>query len=453
MQKVGNDTDLTEGVIWKKLLRFFFPILLGLLFQQLYNTADAIIVGKIVGTDALAAVGGSATQIINLVLGFFTGLASGATVIVSQFYGAHDYERVSLTVHTILTFYFIVGAVLTVLGYFLAPWALEVVKNPKDIMALSTDYLRIYFVGTLPMLLFNVGSGILRAVGDSRRPLYFLITCCFINIGLDLLFVAVLDWGVKGAGWATVIAQAISALLVLTNMFRTDRPYKLVLSKLKIDYYSLRDALWLGIPAGLQSSMYSLSNLIIQSAVNGLGTAVVAAWSAVGKLDGIYWTFSDAFGAAICAFVGQCFGAKKFDRMKESFKVCLKIMLGTTVVISSLLMLFARPGLHIISDDPEVIDYSVEMLYYFAPFYVIWSFIEIISNTLRGAGDSLRPTVIILLGVCVVRILWVLFVVPQWNSVFGISISYGVSWTITATALILYYRYSHWLERLRGIRK
>lgn len=453
MEKRIERGDLTEGVIWKKLLLFFFPILFGMLFQQLYATADAIIVGKFVGTDALAAVGGSATQIINLVIGFFTGLASGATVIVSQYFGAKDSERVSLTVHTIVAFYVIVGIILAVVGYILTPWALEIVKNPADIMDLSVEYLRIYFIGALPMLIFNVGSGILRAVGDSKRPLYFLITCCFINIILDLLFVAVFDYGVAGAGWATVISQTISAVLVILNMSLTSGPHKLHFTKLKIDYYSLRDALWLGIPAGIQSSMYSLSNLIIQSAINGLGTVVIAAWSAVGKLDGLYWTTSNAFGAAICAFVGQCFGAKKYGRMKKSVSTCMVIDLGTTMVISGLLLALARPGFSIISDDPEVIEYATEMLFYFAPYYIVWSFIEIISNTLRGAGDSVRPTIIIMLGVCVIRILWVLFVVPNWYTVKCISLSYPVTWSITAVALIIYYTCSGWLERVRGVPK
>ena len=453
MEKRIERGNLTEGVIWKKLLLFFFPILFGMLFQQLYATADAIIVGKFVGTDALAAVGGSATQIINLVIGFFTGLASGATVIVSQYFGAKDDERVSLTVHTIITFYIIVGIILAVLGYIFTPWALEAVKNPADIMDLSVEYLRIYFIGALPMLIFNVGSGILRAVGDSKRPLYFLITCCFINIGLDLLFVAVFDYGVAGAGWATVISQTISAILVTLNMCLTNGPHKLHFTKLKIDYYSLRDALWLGIPAGVQSSMYSVSNLIIQSAINGLGTTVIAAWSAVGKLDGLYWTTSNSFGAAICAFVGQCFGARKYGRMKKSVSTCMVIDLGTTMVISGLLLALARPGFSIISDDPEVIEYATEMLFYFAPYYIVWSFIEIISNTLRGAGDSVRPTIIIMLGVCLIRILWVMFVVPNWYTVKCISLSYPVTWSITAVALIIYYTCSGWLERVRGVPK
>lgn len=443
-------SDLTEGVIWKKYLLFFFPILFGLLFQQLYNTADAIIVGKFVGTDALAAVGGSSTQIINLVIGFFTGLASGATVIISQYFGAKNHEQVSLSVHTIITFCIIVGVILTILGYLLTPWMLRIVKNPEDIMDISIQYLKIYFIGALPMLIFNIGSGILRAVGDSRRPLYFLMVCCFFNIFLDIILVAVFKLGVAGAGCATVISQTISAILVTLSLCKTDGPHKLDFLKLKIDFYSLRDMLWVGIPAGVQSAMYSLSNLIVQTAVNDLGTSVIAAWSAVGKLDGVYWVTSNAMGAAICGFVGQCFGARKYDRMKQSVKVSMKIAIGSTLTLAVVLLSLARPGLSIISNDPVVIDYSVEMLWYFAPFYIVWTFIEIISNTLRGVGDSLRPTLIIMFFVCVIRIFWVYFVVPSWDTVMGISMAYPVTWTITAIVLIIYYLKSDWLKRSTG---
>lgn len=452
MEETYDRNDLTEGVIWKKFLSFFFPILFGLLFQQLYSTADGIIVGKFIGTDALAAVGGSTVQIINLITGFFTGLATGATVIVSQYYGARDNENVSKTVHTIITFYLIVGAAITALGYFFAPQLLVLCKNPEDIMDLSVTYLRIYFLGTIPNLIFNVGSGILRAVGDSRRPTGFLVCCCVINVILDLYFIINLKMGVAGAAWATIIAQFISGALVMLNMLRTPRAHRIYPSKLGIDGYALRDALWIGIPSGVQSTMYSLSNLLIQVAVNSLGTAVIASWAAVGKLDGLYWVMSNSFGAAICAMVGQCFGAGKIDRMKECVRVVMKISLCCTVVASGLLLYFAEPGFHIISNDPEVIDYSVEMMWIFAPFYIVWTFIEIISNTLRGVGDTIRPTIIIMIGVCLLRVIWVYCVFPLIPTVFGISVSYDVTWTVTAISLIIYYLRSDWLGRCTSLK-
>ena len=452
MAETMHSSSLTEGVIWKRLLAFFFPILMGTLFQQLYNTVDAIIVGRFVGTFALAAVGGSAALIVNLLVGFFVGLSSGAMVIISQCYGAGDGERLKKTIHTAVAFCILAGAGLTVLGLYLAPWALELVRCPQDILVESLAYLRIYFWGTVPLMLFNVGSGILRAMGDSRRPLYYLIICTVLNILLDLLFVTVFGLGVRGVGWATVIALSVSACLILYNLMHAEGPARLRLSGIRLHWDCLSQILRIGIPAGVQSTMYSLSNLIIQTSVNDLGSTVVAAWSTTGKLDGVFWAVSSSFGVAISAFVGQSFGAGKYDRMKQSVRVCLGMALGTTVVISTLLLTLGRYGFGIFTTDPLVIDYSVEMLSYFAPFYVIWCFIEVISNTLRGAGDAFRPMLITMIGVCGLRVLWCLFVVPRWHTVMGVSMCYPFTWTITAIIFTLYYFKSSWLERCIRLR-
>ena len=446
METTTIRNDLTEGVIWKKLLGFFFPILLGTLFQQLYNTVDAVIVGKFVGTLALAAVGGSAAQIINLVVGFFVGLSSGAMVIISQYYGAGDGERLSSAVHTAIAFSIVGGALLTVAGIAFAPQALRLVHNPEEIMTDSVLYLRIYFVGVIPLLLFNIGSGILRAVGDSRRPLYYLVICCILNIVLDILFVTVFHMGVAGVAWATVIALTVSALLIVLSLCLTVAPYQLRLENIRLHPAALRRMLYIGIPAGVQSAMYSLSNLIIQAAVNGLGTSVVAAWTTTGKLDGVFWSVSSSFGVAIMAFVGQAFGAGKYDRMKRSVRVCMGLALGSAAAISVLLLGLGKYCFRIFTDDALVIDYAVEMLSYFAPFYVVWIFIEVLSNTLRGAGDAIRPMIITIIGVCGLRVVWTLFVVPAWHTVMGISMCYPFTWIITALAFIIYYFKSDWLR-------
>ena len=447
METAGMRNDLTEGVIWRKLLRFFFPILLGTLFQQLYNTVDAIIVGQFVGTLALAAVGGSAALIINLIVGFFVGLSSGAMVIISQFYGANDRSRLSDAVHTAIAFAVAAGALLTVLGILLAPWALALVHNPPDIMADSVLYLRIYFVGMIPSLLFNIGSGILRAVGDSKRPLYYLIICCVLNIVLDIVFVTVFKMGVAGVAWATVAALTVSAALILHNLCATDAIYQLRLKELRMRESSLSRMLYIGIPAGVQSAMYSVSNLLIQAAINDLGTPVVAAWTTTGKLDGVYWSVSSSFGVAIMAFTGQAFGAGKYDRMKRSVRVCMGMALGAAVVISTLLLTLGKYGFRIFTDDPVVIAYAVEMLGYFVPFYFVWSFIEVLSNALRGAGDAMWPMMITIVGICGLRVLWTIFVVPSWHTIMGISMCYPFTWIVTALAFIVYYRKSNWLNR------
>lgn len=442
-----DKNNLTEGPIRGKLLRFLFPVMLGMLFQQLYNTVDAIIVGKYVGKEALAAVGGSPAMIINLVIGFFTGLGAGATVIAAQYFGAQNRNMLSRTVHTAFAFSLAVGAVLTVLGMWLTPWALSAVDTPPDILELSAEYLRIYFSGTIFTLIFNVGSGILRAVGDSRRPLYYLIVCCVLNIVLDLVFVKALGLGAAGVGYATVVSLAVSAVLVTVSLCLSQQAHRLRLSGIRLDLPALRQILRIGIPSGVQSAMYSASNLIIQVAINRFGTTVVAAWTAIGKFDGIFWVISNSIGITVCAFVGQCFGAGRYARMKQGVKSCFLLAAGAAAVISVLLLVFAQPGMHLITDDSGVIAYSVEMLWYFVPFYLVWSVIEVLSNTLRGAGDSVRPTLIVTVGVCLLRVLWMLFVVPVWYSVQGISMSYPVSWVITAIVLAVYYFKSNWLAR------
>ena len=442
--------DLTQGSILKSLLRFFFPILFGMLFQQLYNTVDAVVVGRVVGPEALAAVGGSPAVIINLVIGIFTGMASGATVIISQYFGSRDDERLSRAVHTILLFCLIAGAALTLLGRLSALWSLRAVKTPEDILTLSCDYLRIYYLGAIPLLLFNVASGILRAVGDSRRPLYYLGVCCGMNIALDLLFVAALRWDVNGVAWATVISQLTGAVLILVRLARSEGPERMELRRLRIDAPSLKRILYIGVPAAIQGAMYSISNILIQAAINDFGTVVVAAWTAISKFDGVYWVTSNSFGAAICTFVGQNFGAGKYDRMREGVRKWLLTTLGTSVLLSTLLIGLSRWGLRLFTTDTTVIAEATRMMWYFVPYYALWSFIEIISNTLRGAGDAIAPTLISLIGVCLLRILWIAFVVPRWHTVMCISVSYPVTWFITALAFVIYYYKSNWLARCTG---
>ena len=436
---MDNKQRLTEGVIWKKLLGFFFPILFGMLFQQLYNTVDAIIVGQFVGTGALAAVGGSSAQILNLVLGFFNGLASGATVIISQFCGAKDDEEVSRAVHTAIAFCLAAGTMLTFFFNYFAPQLLQLMKDPEDIIGLSTEYLRIYAAGTIPLMLFNIGSGILRAVGDSKRPLYYLAACCTLNIALDLLFVCVFGMGVGGAAWATVISLAISSVLVMRCLMRSNAAYKLVPSRIKFYRVSLRKIMAIGVPAGVQASMYAISNLVIQTVVNGFGTVTVAAWTATGRFDGIFWVTSTAFGTAITAFVGQCYGAGLFDRMEKSIKTCFRISFFTSIAFSVLILSVSSYGLRIITKDPEVIEAGVVIFRYFAPFYCIWIIVEIYSSSLRGMGDSFVPMIISVLGVCVFRILWMIFILPLKHTIGVMSLSYVSSWTITAIAILIYY--------------
>ena len=347
--------QITEGVIWKQLLFFFFPILFGTFFQQLYNTTDAVIVGKFVGKEALAAVGGPAATLINLLIGFFTGLSSGATVIIAQYYGAEKDEDVKKTVHTAMALSIAGGAVIMALGILFSGAALRAMNTPDEVLSLSVVYMRVYFLGVIPSLVYNMGSGILRAVGDSKRPLYFLILSCFVNIVLDILFVTVLKMGVVGVAVATALSQVISALMVLAALMRTEDSYRLFVREIRFSPVLLHNIIRIGLPAGIQSTMYSASNLIIQSSINAFGTDTIAAWTAYGKVDGIFWMIMGAYGVSITTFAGQNFGAGKYDRIKKSVRICLGMAAFTSVLLSVIVLAGGRVFFGLFTDDPGVV--------------------------------------------------------------------------------------------------
>ena len=436
-----SKNQITEGVIWKQLLFFFFPILLGTLFQQLYNTADTVVVGRFVGTKALAAVGGSTGQIVNLVVNFFVGLASGATVIIARYYGARDRIKLNNALHTAIALSIVGGIVTAVAGILLTPFLLQMMNTPADVIEGSTTYLRIYFAGIIFVFVYNIGSGILRAVGDSKRPLYFLIVCCFLNIFLDILFVVYLKLGVKGAAFATVISQAVSALLVILSLTKSVDIYRLRPNKIRF-YKSLLIAIvTIGLPAGLQSVMYGISNIIIQTSLNSLGTETVAAHTAFAKIDAIYWMISGAFSVSIITFIGQNYGARKFDRMKKSIKVCLFMDLIASLLLTTVMMVAGPYLLRLFTSDQEVIEIGMEIIHIIAPSYALFIFIEILSSSLRGMGNVVIPMLMTCGGVCVLRILWIFLFVRTHLSVTTILMSYPISWGFTAVLFIIYFMF------------
>ncbi len=436
---------ITEGVIWKQLLLFFFPIVLGTFFQQLYNTADAIIVGQYVGKEALAAVGGATGVLINLLVGFFVGVSSGASVIIAQHFGAGRRDDVSRAVHTAVAMALVSGLLLTVVGIALSEQILGWMSTPDEVMVYALPYLRIYFLGMIPQMMYNIGAGILRAVGDSRSPMVFLIAATMTNIVLDIMCVMGMRLGVAGAAIATVASQVISAVLVTYTLMRTRRIFKLELKKIAFDPRTLARIVHIGLPAGLQSVMYSLSNLIIQAGVNGFGTDVMAAWTAYGKVDGLYWMMVSAFGVAITTFVGQNFGAHQYERLKKSVRICMGMCAGVTVVLSSVLVIFGRPLLTMFTNDPNVLDTGYNIICLIAPTYITYISIEILSGAMRGAGDSLIPTIMTLTGVCLLRVFWVMGVVPRFHELNVLLISYPLTWVITSVMFIVYYMRGRWL--------
>ena len=440
MERIENTTNtIVDGVIWKGLLKFFFPIMLGTLFQQLYNTVDAVVVGQFVGTQALAAVGGSSSQIVNLFIGFFVGLSSGATVIVSQYFGAREDKGVSRAVHTAMALAFTAGAVMTVVGLVFAPAMLEIMNTTEDTMADSTLYLRIVFLSMIPSMVYNVGSSILRAIGDSRSPLYFLAAACLVNVVLDLVFVLVFRMGVAGVAIATSIAQAVSAVLVFVALCRAKGSYRIIPREIRPERELLARTVRIGLPTGLQSVLYAVSNIIITTSINGFGTDTVAAWVAFGKVDALFWLILSAFGVAIMTFVGQNYGARKFDRVHKSLKVALAIAAVTSIVYGAVLLLVGQYVFRLFTNDQTVMDVAIYMMMCMVPGYVLYVPIELISGALRGMGDTLIPTVITAVGICALRVLWIFAVVPLWHDILAITISYPISWLLTSAAFILYY--------------
>lgn len=441
---------ITEGVIWKQILLFFFPILFGTFFQQLYNAADALIVGRFVGKEALSAVGGGTGTVINLLVGFFVGLASGATVIISQYYGAKRGEMVGYAVHTAIAFSLVGGLVMTVCGLLSAPWILQAMDTPEDVLEPATLYIRIYFLGMVGNLVYNVGSGILRAVGDSRRPLYFLIVSCLTNIVLDIVLVVALHMGVAGAALATILSQLLSAVLVIWVLMRTKDMHRLELKKIGFDWRMFKRIIRIGFPAGLQSVMYSLSNIIIQTAINGEGTDTVAAWTVYGKLDVVFWMIVSAFGIAITTFVGQNYGAGKIDRVRKGIRSCLGMTVVSTVVVSTLLYVTCGGIYTLFTDDTEVLRIGVEMTRFLVPTYITYICIEILSGALRGVGDCWIPTLICLTGVCLIRVVWIMAAVPRIPGVGSIIFSYPLTWVITTVLFGIYYIFFSKIRRSAG---
>lgn len=441
-----QENSITSGVIWKQLLLFFFPILIGTFFQQLYNTVDTIIVGQYVGTSALAAVGTTGT-VINLLVGFFVGISSGATVIISQFFGAYDSENISKAVHTSIALAIVGGAVIMVLGIATARPVLQLMQVPEEIIDDAVLYMNIYYAGIIANMIYNVGTGILRAIGDSRMPLYVLIACCIANVLLDLLFVVVFRWAVFGVALATVLSLVISAILIMIRLMGTREVYRVELKKIRFDKVILKNVIRIGLPSGLQSVAYSFSNVLIQAAINGFGTTAIAAWSAIGKVDGFVWMVMGAFGISVTTFVGQNFGARCYDRVKRCARSGLLMCMGSVVSISALIYIFGAPLLRFFTGDEAVVEIGVRFFHVLAPSYFLFVFIEILSGAIRGVGEALQPMLITCVGVCGLRIIWLLVAVPIWHTMEMVAMNYPVTWVITAGVFIIYYCRGKWLDR------
>ena len=437
--KLDRQSSMTEGVIWRQLLSFFFPILLGTFFQQMYNTADALIVGRTLGENALAAVGGSAGIITMTVVGFFSGLTSGAAIIAAQLLGANDRDGVNDSIHTIYAFSLIAGLILTVAGIALTEKMLIWLNTPESLIAESAKYLWIYFAGLIFVLIYNTGASILRSLGDAKHPFWYLIVCCVINIVLDYVLIVYGHMGIAGAAAATVIAQAISAILVTIRLCRFHEICDFQIRKIKIHWQMMKRELLLGIPGGIQAAMYCISGIISMAALNGFGETVVAAWTAYNKFDAIFWMISGAMGVAITTFVGQNYGAGKYDRIHKAVRLMNWTYIVVAVVISGLILILRVFLFRIFVESDEAITIGCRMVILVTPFYILNLHIENYSGALRGMGDTIAPMTISIFGICVFRVLYLTVLMPMFQSLDALCIMYPISWALTNSMYLIYY--------------
>ena len=430
---------------------FFLPIAAGTCLQQLYNAVDGLIVGRFVGTSALAAVGGSSAQIINLLIGFFVSATAGASVVIAQIYGAGGQSDVHTATGNALLIFSGIGVLLMLVGLVASPALLVLLRTPAETIPGAVLYLRIYFLGVPFILVLNMESNMLRAVGDSFGPFIFMVVGCVCNIILDVVFVVSFHWGIAGVAIATVVSQVLNMALLTLRLTHTKESYRLSLRGIRVNRVYISNILRLGIPSGMQSSMYALSNMIIQVAVNSLGTLVVASWAMTGKTDGVFWAVSNAFGSAVTSFIGQNLGKGRQDRVKICLKQGMILACIITVTLCSAILLGGKPLLRVLTSDQGVIDTTYQMMIYFVPFYIIWSVIEVLSAILRGAGDTFRPFIIICIGICVFRIVWIFTVFARFHTLFALCMCYGASWFATSIVMIIYYRRGKWMDHSRKI--
>ena len=441
--------DMTQGTIWKHLLAFALPLMIGNLFQQLYNTVDSIVVGQFVSKQALAAVG-STTSIINMLVGFFSGVSVGAGVIISQRFGAKDPEGVHKAVHTTISLTLIIGLIGTVVGMVLAPIMLTLMKTPQDVFVEAKAYLQIYFGGISGLMLYNMGSGILRAVGDSRRPLYFLVFSSCVNIVLDLLFVLGFHMGVEGVAYATIIAQFSSAALIYFTLYRTHDVHRFQPKKLRIYPEMVRSIIRVGLPAGLQQALTSFSNVFVQGYINSFGTNCVAGWSCYHRIDQFILLPMQSISMASTTFVGQNIGHRDLERTEKGIRTAVMLSIIVTGILIGLVVIFCAPLIKIFNDDPGVVEYGVMFIRLISPFYLIICFNQIYAGALRGAGDAKAPMFIMLFSFVLFRQLYLAIGTQFINTEWFVGLGYPAGWAMCSTLQLLYYYKSKWRDRCRA---
>ena len=429
---------MTQGNITRHIITFALPLLAGNVFQQLYNTVDTWVVGNYVSNEAYAAVG-TVGPIVNLLIGTFMGLSSGAGVVISQHYGAKQHDRVRDAVHTAITMTLLLGVLFTGLGIFMIPYMLNFMKMPAEVIPAATSYLTIYFSGILGLMLYNIGAGILRAVGDSQRPFYYLVVCAVMNTILDLVFVLGLGMGVEGVAWATILSQGVSAVLVTATLLSTKECIRMEIPRLGIRWDMLKKILKVGVPASLQMALTSFSNVFVQSYINFFGDNCMSGWTTYAKVDQLLFLPMQSIALASTTFVGQNLGSGQVERAKKGVTQSLLLALGSTVILMIPVLAFAPQIVAFFNAKAEVVEYGSLFLRWMTPFYVLCCFNQIYSGALRGSGDSKAPMIIMLTSFVFFRQLYLFCMSQVCNEVIPIAMSYPAGWLLCSTLTAVYY--------------
>ncbi len=441
----SSSSSLTEGSIWKSMLLFALPVFLGNVFQQLYNTFDSWVVGNYLGDNALAAVSSSGSLIF-MMIGFFNGVAMGAGVIIARCYGAKDYDSMRRAIHTDVAFGLTAGILLTALGVAFTPTILRWMDTPEDVLPQSISYFRYYFCGAIFTVMYNIMVGILHAVGDSRHPLYYLIFSSFVNVVLDLLFVAVFRWGVGSAAIATTISQGVSALLCFRLLLTTKEPYRVELKKIRYHWDSFKDIVRYGLPSGVQNSVIAMANLVVQTNINSFGKAAMAGCGSYSKIEGFAFLPITCFAQALSTFVGQNLGAQQYGRVKKGvrFAVICSVSMAELIGVASYLL--APQLISIFNDSPEVVAYGAAHMRTICLFYCLLALSHCIAGILRGAGKATVPMFIMLGCWCLLRVTYISIAMQHVNELHTVSMAYPITWFASSVLFIIYFYAADWMH-------
>lgn len=445
MKSKSSNPDMTTGSIWRKMVAFAVPVFLGQLFQQLYNTADSIIVGNFSGKGALAAVSSSG-NLIFMMTGFFMGLSLGAGVVISRYFGAKNFEAMEAAVHTNIAFGAICGVLMSVLGIFLAPQMLIIMNTPEDILPLSVTYFRLYFLGAFFTLIYNTCMGILQAVGDSRTPLYYLIFSSVINVIFDLIFVGPLNMGVAGAAIATVISQAVSAALCFIKLLRSTGPERVVFKRIRIDFSMLRQIAGQGIPSGIQNSIIAIANVVVQSNINAFGSDVMAGCGAYAKVEGFIFLPIMSFSAAITTFIGQNLGAKEHERARHGARFGILCAMILAELFGVILYFVCPAVIRIFNSDPTVVSIGVSQMRTECFFFFALAFSHSVSAVMRGAGRARMPMFTMLGCWCILRVTYITLAVRAFPVIETIFWAYPLTWSVSSVVFLIYYLKADWIH-------